>query len=141
MSFIGKFGVLTFFFIMTLVGACQAAPLPSEQAARRFMQHYYVDTDLRQALSDADGYAREKIHGSVKLTEGQTIDASAHRPKISVSLLESTVEGPEASYLFQVEVRPEKMNAIRKKTLLKVREREGGAWKVTQFVDFEMEKE
>ena len=105
------------------------------------MDSYYVRTNLRKALEECDGYALGKVEKSLQLTEGQRIDDSTHRPKITYRLLESRMEGTEANYLYQVLIEPEKMVPIRKKTLLKMREREGGRWKVTQFSDYEMESD
>jgi hypothetical protein len=133
-----KKGVFLFLPILFLFG-CGKAKSPSERAARDFMDNYYVATDLRSALEIVDGYALEKIKKSLELIEGQRIDASTHRPKISYTLLESRVEGTEADYLFQVVIEPEKIGPLRKKTLLKIREREKGVWKVTQFSDFDTE--
>lgn len=99
------------------------------------MDRYYVATDLKGALDLTDGLAREKVQGSLQLTEGQAMDASTHHPKIEYKLLDGTVNGPEASYLYLVTIRPSKMEPIQKKTLLRVRQREGGDWKVTQFSD------
>lgn len=103
------------------------------------MDHYYVRTNLRLALEDTDGIARQKVAGSIQLTEGQAIDDSTRRPDISWRLVESRVEGQEADYLYELEIRPPGLAAIRKKTRLKVREREKGVWKVTQFSDYDHE--
>lgn len=133
--------LLVFLLPLVLQVGCQKAAPASEEAARRFMDNYYVKTDLRSASENADGFALEKIKKSLELTEGQAIDAAAHHPKISFSLLESRIDGiggGEASYLFLVLIEPEKMSPVKKKTLVKVRERERGTWKVTQFSDYEM---
>lgn len=131
-------------FSLAFLWGCGGAKTPVERTARSFIDHYYVQTDLRLALEDCDGYAREKVRKSLQLTEGQLIDASTHHPKISYKLVESRVDGPEANYLYQVQIEPEKMKPIRKKTFLKLRERggsAGGGWKVTQFSDYDMEVE
>jgi hypothetical protein len=129
------------FLSFVVILCCQAAKSPSEKVARQFMDHYYVETNLPLALEDTDGYAMEKIRKSVQLTEGQVLDASAHRPKITYNLLESRIGGDEADFLFQVVIEPKKMSPIRKKTLVKIRQRKEGEWKVTQFSDHDMGEE
>lgn len=124
---------------------CQKLP-ESRKVADRFMEHYYVATDLGKALQDADGYAAQKIQDSLTLTGGQPPDKAAHRPSVTFTLTGSTPEaaaspgeGPEGNYLYVVEIKPEQSPPIRKKTLLKLRLRAGQLWKVTQFADYEME--
>lgn len=115
--------------------ACAAEKTLSEKVASQFMDHYYVRTDLQRAQEDCDGLARQKVEESIRLTEGQSVDVTTRRPKISFHLLESRIDGPEASYLYEVEIRPDGVKELRRKTRLKVRERGEGVWKITQFSD------
>lgn len=115
--------------------ACAAEKTPSEKVAGQFMDHYYVRTDLQRAQEDCDGLARQKVEESIRLTEGQSVDVTTRRPKISFHLLESHVEGKESNYLYGIRIEAERMETIHKKTLLKLRERDRGVWKVTQFSD------
>lgn len=115
--------------------ACAAEKTPSEKVASQFMDHYYVRTDLQKAQEDCDGLARQKVEESIRLTEGQLVDVTTRRPKIFYKLLESRIDGPEASYLYEVEIRPDGMKELRRKTRLRARERGEGVWKITQFSD------
>lgn len=130
---------LTGWIVMTFAAGCGGAKSVPERAAVDFMDHYYVQTNLKLALEDTDGFARQKVSGSLQLTEGQAVDESTRRPAISYRLVESRVDGPEADYLYELQIQPSGLEAIRKKTRLKVREREGGEWKVTQFSDYDHE--
>jgi hypothetical protein len=115
--------------------ACAAAKSPSEKVAGEFMDHYYVRTDLRLAQEDCDGLAHQKVEESLRLTEGQSVDSTTRRPRISYRLLESHSEGKESNYLYGIRIEGERMETLHKKTLLKLRERDNGVWKVTQFSD------
>lgn len=120
---------------LVFVFGCGAVKSPSEKAARSFMDHYYVATDLNAAQKDADGLALERVKTSLQLTEGQKIDAQTNRPKIRYVLISSEVDGSEANYSFNLTIEPKEVSSIQKKTVLKLRERQAGGWKVTQFSD------
>ena len=131
--------LLTLSLLTILTWGCFETRSPSEQVARRFRDHYYVKTDLKLVAEECDGYALERVRESLRLTDRQVVDRTTHRPKISYHLVNSSLkglgEGPEATYLFEVLIEPEKVKAITKKTRLKLRERKDGKWKVTQFSD------
>lgn len=107
---------------------------PDEAAARDFMDAYYVKADLTRAQEFADGLALEKVKGSVALREGLTIDSEAYHPNVSCKLLESHSGPEESEFIYRVEFRPKKSDAVIKKTRVKVRLRDA-RWKVTQFSD------
>ena len=103
------------------------------------METYYVQANLPAAIVLTDGTALDKLQKGVLLTEGVTKESSDHHPTVSYQMIESRDDGPEAVYFFLVNFRPDKAGAVRKKTLIKVRERPKDTWKVTQFSDYEME--
>ncbi|HSA58299.1 MAG TPA: hypothetical protein VLJ37_01270 [bacterium] len=107
---------------------------PAEATAGAFMEAYYVNADLEEASRLADGLALEKVKGGQSLREGLAIDPGAHHPKIHFKIAGSKEGAEEADYLYDVEFRPEKSDAVRKTARLKLRLR-GGQWKVTQFTD------
>jgi hypothetical protein len=122
---------------MPVAGGCGAAPAtPAEKTANAFMEAYYVRADLQEASSLADGLALDKVSGSVSLREGLAIDVAAHHPKVRFELSGSRAGGEEAEYLYDVEFRPDKSEAVQKTARIKVRLRDG-RWKVTQFTDHE----
>lgn len=126
-----------FFLILLAFVACTSRP-PSEKVAREFVESYYVETDLKRAEAVTDGLAQEKIRTSLALVEGQSINEGTRRPTISYDLLESRIEGGEASYEFRVTIQPPDFPTLQKKSRVKLREREG-VWKVTQFSDYDFE--
>ena len=104
------------------------------------MESYYVKTDLSAALLESDGIAADKIRKSLVLTEGQDIDAETHRPKISFKKIQSQEEKSEAGYLYEVTIQPVSSSVpLKKTTSLKLRQKEGSLWKVTQFIDIDTE--
>lgn len=130
-----KFGHPSFLIVLILGLGCAAAKSPSEQAARSFMDYYYVRTDLVGAQQYADGLALEKVRTSIQLTSEQAVDSKTRRPKIRYKLAGSEVSGDEADYLFDLTIEPKESDPIQKRTSLKVRKRPDGTWKVTQFAD------
>ncbi len=117
--------------------SCGGSKHPSSAVARDFMEAYYVKADLSAASSLSEGLALEKVKSSETLRQGLTIDASAHQPRVSFKLLEGKVEEATATYLYRIEIKPKEAVVIRKKTLLRIREKPVGSWKVTQFTDLE----
>lgn len=101
------------------------------------MESYYVDADLKEALTLADGLAREKVTSSLALREGQAIDASTHHPSISMKKMSSQVSVDEAEFIYEITIKPSKMEPMRKKARITVRQRDG-VWKVTQFTDYNL---
>lgn len=129
-----KLGVLLVFFV-----GCYGGATPSEKVARLFMDHYYVEASLEKAAQDSDSIAQDKVKKGIQLTDGKPFDRSANHPDVSYKLLESHVEGEEADYFFELVIKPPKSDTIRKKALLKIRRRENGLWKVSQFTDYDQE--
>jgi len=119
--------------------ACGSGTGP-DQVAKRFVKHYYVETNLTEASHDCDGLALQKVKNSQTLVSGQIIDQGTRRPKIFYDLLEakggSTESSEEATYLFRVTIQPPDFPEMVRNTSLKLRRRESG-WKVTQFSDYE----
>jgi len=127
--------------ILSVAVSCGKPAHPSAVTARNFMDAYYVQADLKQAATYADSLALEKVTTDAQLRDGQAIDASTHHPRISFKLIEEKVEGPSASYFYLLSFKPESGIKTEKKALLRVRERDGGVWKVTQFTDFDAGQE
>lgn len=124
-------------FLCLAFVSCASRP-PSEKVAREFIESYYVETDLKRAELVTEGLAQEKIRTSLALVEGQSINEGTRRPTISYDLLQSQIEGGEASYQFRVTIKPPDFPTLQKKSRIKLREREG-VWKVTQFSDYDFE--
>jgi hypothetical protein len=123
--------------LTSVAGGCGSAPAaPAEKTANAFMEAYYVRADLQEASALADGLALDKVSGSASLREGLAIDSAAQHPKVRFELSDSRAGRDEAEYLYDVDFRPEKSEAVRKTARIKVRLRDG-RWKVTQFTDHE----
>lgn len=127
---------LLFLVLLSVLSMGACSKTPQQRVADDFMQQYYVQTDLKKAQESADGLALDKIKNSILLTQGMTVDASAFHPMISFKLLESKIDGSESDFIYKVTIKPKEVALILKKTRLKVRKRENGIWKVTQFTDY-----
>ena len=125
------------FPVLVFLISCRGST-PSEIVARDFMEAYYVRTDLVAASQLADSLAQEKVKSSESLRNGLIPDRNAHQPRVSWKLLESQQQDEgSATYLYRVDFKPDQAAAVHKKALLRIRQREGGSWKVTQFTDFD----
>lgn len=128
-------------FLMSLMvpltlSAC-AKQAPSEQTAKKFMDAYYVQIDLKQAEQLSDGLAKEKLAKQVSLLDGTSTGnspgAGANAPSVTYGLVSQQSESPdEATYIF--EVNPHVQDIGKRKVFVKVRQT-GGKWSVTQFTE------
>ncbi len=121
-------------FVCLLLFGCHAAPSASEQAARNFVDAYYVQINLPQALSFSDGLAANKIQTSVDLTKGVPPQEGDLRPKVSFKMIKKENDDLGERYLFELSIKPKNFSEITRQTVVRVRQTEAG-WKVTQFSD------
>lgn len=114
------------------VGAC-AKTTASEQAARQFMEAYYVRMDLKGSKVLTEGLAQQKVASQMRLLDGKSSAQLARLPSIRYELVSSQVVGEdEVKYIF--EVRPQVKELMKRRIFLKLR-RVQGQWRVTQFVE------
>ncbi len=121
---------------------CSHPKSPAGRVAWDFMDAYYVKADLQGAQRYCDGVALEKVQADAQLRDGLTIDKSAHHPRVTFKPLDAEtaqVSSDEAIFFYKVVVKPEMASEIEKKTRVKVRQREGNVWKVTQFSDVDLQ--
>ncbi|MFO1462763.1 MAG: hypothetical protein U1F66_03230 [bacterium] len=124
-------------FLMSLMipltmGACAKAP-ESEQAAKAFMEAYYVKLDPKAAQGLSSGLAAEKLNHQVQLLQGVAPDPASDKPKVEFRLAS---KGPaadnEASYIYEVHSNAEDIGG--RKVFVKLRQ-DGGKWSVSQFTE------
>ena len=109
----------------------------AEAVAERFMEHYYVLADLQGAKRFTTGLASEKIQEQLKLIAGAVVDAQTRSREVSFALVEKQEQGEKVFLVYEVTIAPKGGISFKKRSLLSLG-RVGGAWKVTNFRDFDV---
>jgi len=78
---------LTVMLSLLLLNACGRDLNTAQGVADEFVDQYYVNIDLQKAKIYAVSVALAKINEEIRLTTGQQIDASTHKPRVNYSLL------------------------------------------------------
>ena len=71
-----------------LTAACGNDLNTAQGIAEEFVDHHYVKIDLQKAKQYTVSVAQAKIDEEIRLTGGQTIDASTQKPRVNYTLLE-----------------------------------------------------
>jgi hypothetical protein len=113
--------------------ACTQAP-DSQKVADRFMEFYYVQISVKDAVALSNGLAKEKLQGQLKLMEGVGTEPSADKPKVTFSLVSHKADSEqEATYVYSVNTHVEELG--KRLVYVKVRSEAGASWMVTQFTE------
>ncbi|HEY8515224.1 MAG TPA: hypothetical protein VIS07_06910 [Candidatus Binatia bacterium] len=111
---------------------------PARAAAERFIDHYYVEINLRAAHDDAVGLAREKVERSMKLLEGMEPAEDAARPRVHYRFLEQQDSNRDRrGFLYELTITFDGGDQTQRRALVTVREEEGGVWRAANFQEFE----
>jgi hypothetical protein len=120
------------------VAGCRSGTDSARGAAESFLDEHYVRIDLAAAKQYTVGVARQKVEEEQRLVGDQQIDASTRRPTVSYRLVEERSEGSDRSDLvYDATVRFDDGNSIGLRWLVTARRIEDGAWKVSNFQEFE----
>lgn len=120
--------------LLFLVAACGRDLSTAQGVAEEFVDHHYVRIDLPRAKTLTVSLALHKVNEEIRLTDGQTIDASTRKPRVHYALLEKK-EGPErASFLFEGTIQSDDGTSFIRKWLINAR-REGNRWRVSNFTE------
>ncbi len=116
------------------IGACGHDLNTAKGVVEEFVDQHYVNIDLAKAKALAVSLALHKLNEEQRLTVGQKIDASTHKPRINYKLLEKK-EGPErATFLYEGTIQSDDGTAFTRKWLVTAR-REAGQWRVSNFTE------
>jgi hypothetical protein len=120
--------------LLFLAAACGRDLSTAQGVAEEFVDHHYVRIDLPRAKTLTVSLALHKVNEEIRLTDGQTIDASTQKPRVHYALLEKK-EGPErASFLFEGTIQSDDGTSFIRKWLINAR-REGNQWRVSNFTE------
>lgn len=120
--------------IFTL-GACGRDLQTARGVVEEFVDHHYVYIDLKKARQYCVGLALHKINEEIRLTTGQTIDASTRKPKIYYRLLERKEAEQRASFLYEGTIRAPDAPEFTRRWQIFAR-KEGGQWRVSNFTEY-----
>jgi hypothetical protein len=110
----------------------------SKAVANQFVQSYFAEDNLAEAVKLASGSAREMLEGSLQEIEAMGAkEPASDKPLVKAVLLETQPASEDAIlYIYQVssDVEVEGMEPITAKLWLS---KEGNAWRVSKFVQEE----
>jgi hypothetical protein len=127
---------LAIFFILLslLVTGCGHDLGTAQGVAEEFVDQHYVHIDIQKAKQYAVGLALEKLNEEIRLTAGQTIDASTQKPKVNYALLEKKEGANRASFLYEGTIRSDDGTTFTRKWLIAAR-KENNQWRVSNFTE------
>ncbi len=106
----------------------------AQGVAEEFVDQHYVQIDLAKAKKYAVSVALAKIDDEIRLTTGQSIDASTQKPRVNYRLLEKNEGEKRSTYLYEGKIQSEDGTSFSKKWLITARQ-EGNQWRVSNFTE------
>jgi hypothetical protein len=122
--------------VLAMLGACHADGGAPRGVAEQFLDQHYVRIDLEAAKPFCTGLALQKLRDEQKLTQGQAIDESTRQPTVHYRLLETKNDAEHPSFIFQGTIDVDDAGQFTRKWLVTMR-RDGDAWKVSNFEEFD----
>ena len=123
---------------LLLTAACHGGTTSARGAAESFLDQHYVHIDLEAAKQYAVGVARFKVEEEQRLVGDQQIDASTRRPRVTYSLAEQRDEPDDSvSLVYDATVHFDDGGTTALRWLITVRREPDGAWKVSNYQEFE----
>ena len=123
-----------FFLLLIFAGACGRDLSTAQGVVEEFVDHHYVAIDLAKAKTLAVSVALSKVNEEIRLTAGQTIDASSQKPRVHYRLLEKKEGAERASYLYEGTIQSNDGTSFIRKWLVTAR-KEGNQWRVSNFTE------
>ena len=127
---LGQFRLL----LILVAGACGRDLSTAQGVAEEFVDHHYVAIDLPKAKSLTVSVALSKINEEIRLTAGQTIDASTQKPRVNYTLLEKKEGEQRSTFLYEGTIRSDDGTSFTRKWLITAR-KEGTQWRVSNFTE------
>jgi hypothetical protein len=120
--------------VLSLVAAaaCGRDLNTAQGTVEQFVDEHYVHIDIPKAKQYAAGLALEKLNEEIRLTAGQAIDASTHKPRVNYKMLEKREGDSRASFLYEGTIQSDDGTSFTRKWLIAAR-KEGNQWRVSNF--------
>ena len=106
----------------------------AQGVVEEFVDQHYVHIDLQKAKDYTVSLALAKINEEIRLTAGQSIDASTHKPKIHYKLLEKRGNDKRTAFLYEGTITSDDGTFFKRKWLITAR-KEGNDWRVSNFTE------
>lgn len=119
---------------MLSTGACGRDLNTARGVVEEFVEEHYVNIDLQKAKAYTVSIALEKVNEEIRLTAGQKIDASTHKPRINYKLLEKKEVANRASFLYEGTIQTDDGTSFNRKWLITAR-KEDNQWRVSNFTE------
>ncbi|MGZ8433518.1 MAG: hypothetical protein ACXW6T_03915 [Candidatus Binatia bacterium] len=119
-----------------LTAACGHDLNTAQGVAQEFVDHHYVNIDLQKAKQYTVSVAQAKIDEEIRLTSGQTIDASTQKPRVNYTLLDKHEGEQRSTYLFEGKIQSDDGTSFTRKWSIATR-KEGNGWRVSNFTESE----
>ena len=126
--------ILCMFMTLLLAVACGRDLSTAQGVVEEFVDQHYVHIDLPKAKNLTVSVALHKVNEEIRLTEGQTVDASTHKPRVNYALLEKKERSERASFLYEGTIRSADGTSFTRKWLINAR-KEANHWRVSNFTE------
>ena len=120
-------------FVLT-ANACGRDLNTAQGVADEFVDQHYVMIDLPKAKALAVSVALSKLNEEIRLTSGQTIDASTRKPRVHYTLLEKKEGDQRATFLYQGTIESDDNTSFTRQWLITAR-KEGNQWRISNFTE------
>jgi hypothetical protein len=117
---------------LVAAAACGRDLNTAQGTVEQFVDEHYVHIDIPKAKQYAAGLALEKLNEEIRLTAGQAIDASTHKPRVNYKMLEKREGDSRASFLYEGTIQSDDGTSFTRKWLIAAR-KEGNQWRVSNF--------
>lgn len=121
-------------FWLVAASACSRDLNTAQGTVEQFVDEHYVHIDIPKAKQYASGLALEKLNEEIRLTAGQAIDASTHKPRVNYKMLEKRERENRASFLYEGTIQSDDGTSFTRKWLISAR-KDGNRWRVSNFTE------
>ncbi len=118
------------------LSACGHDLNTAQGVAEEFVDHHYVKIDLAKARQYTVSVAQAKIDEEIKLTSGQTIDASTQKPRVNYTLLEKNEGEQRSTFLYEGKIQSDDGTSFTRKWSIATR-KDANGWRVSNFTESE----
>jgi hypothetical protein len=122
--------------VLVLGVSCRRDLDTAQGVVEEFLDQHYVQIDLQKAKEYSAGLALEKINEEIRLTSGQVIDASTHKPRVHYRLLEKKEGESRASFLYEGTIQADDVPAFTRRWLVAARKQDN-RWLVSNFTEYD----
>jgi len=119
-----------------VLAACGHDLNTAQGVAEEFVDLHYIKIDLQKAKQYTVSVAQAKIDEEIRLTAGQTIDASTQKPRVNYTLLEKNEGEQRSTFLYEGKIQSDDGTSFTRKWSIATR-KESNRWRVSNFTESE----